>query len=45
MAGGRTAEILYDRSDNPYLYDVSGPRKNKNYGRIDDDEVMGGVDE
>jgi hypothetical protein len=41
---GRTPEIIYDRSDNPYLYDVSGPRKAKNYGKIDNDEVMN-VDE
>jgi hypothetical protein len=36
---GRTHEIIYDRSDNPYLYDVSGPRKAKNYGKIDNDNV------
>jgi hypothetical protein len=41
---GRIPEIIYDRSDNPYLYDVSGPRKAKNYGKIDNDEVMN-VDE
>ncbi len=43
-ASGRTPEIIYDRSDNPYLYDVSGPRKAKNYGKIDNDEEMN-VDE
>jgi hypothetical protein len=41
---GRIPEIIYDRSDNPYLYDVSGPRKAKNYGKIDNDEDMN-VDE
>lgn len=43
--GGRIAEIIYDSSDNPYLYDVSGPRKQKNYGKIDNEDMIGAGDE
>jgi len=31
----------YDYSDNPYLYDTKGPRKQKNYGNLDDVEEDG----
>jgi hypothetical protein len=38
-SGSRTAEIIYDRSENPYLYDVSGPRKQKNYAQVDNEDM------
>jgi len=38
-SGSRTAEIIYDSSENPYLYDVSGPRKQKNYAQVDNEDM------
>ena len=36
-AGHLNEQQPYDYSDNPYLYDTKGPKKEKNYGTMEDD--------
>lgn len=37
----KNEQQAYDYPDNPYLYDTKGPRKQKNYGKIEDVEEDG----